>query len=58
MTAKEHYKQHLTEHYKLLMKLSEAAESADFSTMEILKIIELKLDIAEKLYKLESGVKL
>ena len=54
MTAKEHYKQHLTEHYELMSKLSEEAENGKFSIMEMLKIIELKLDVAEKLYRLES----
>lgn len=56
MDIKEHYKQHLTEHYKLLMQMSEEAALRGFSTSDMLKIIELKLDIADKLYKLESEV--
>ena len=57
MDIKEHYKQHLTEHYKLLMQMSEEAALREFSTSDMLKIIELKLDIADKLYKLGEEVK-
>ena len=49
-----YYKEHLTEHYKLLMQLSEAATAGEFSTSDILKIIELKLYIADKLYRIEN----
>ncbi len=54
MYDKKFYYEHLTEHYKLLMQLSEAATTGEFSISDILKIIELKLDIADKLYRLEN----
>lgn len=56
MNSREQYKQHLTEHYNLLLEMTKDMQSGEFTTMEMLKIIELKLHVAEKLYQLESEV--
>ena len=58
MTTEEHYKQHLTEHYNLLLEMTKDMQMGELSISDMLKIIELKLDIADKLYRLEKEVKI
>lgn len=57
MDITEHYKQHLTEHYNLLLEMTKDMQMGELSTSDILKIIELKLDVADKLYRLEKEVR-